>query len=178
MKKILLLFFCLGTLNIGYARSFGPKNYRLGGCLYYASEIKSVGLGVTGTYIFADIIEGAASLSYVLKNDYLSWGVLDLDAHYLFYEYDKSMRVYALGGFSGVYSKYNKPAQTITDPNNPFADPITIPESKSTSFNVGFNIGAGLNYKFADNLMFLPEFKFTINENSFIRLVLNLQYTF
>lgn len=105
----------------------------------------------------------------MFEKDYVSWNVLDLDGHYVFYQQDK-FNVYGLSGLSFTFWKVTIPGMS--------AYGVTIPSSTTTGSDIGLNLGVGANYPLTTNLNIAPEMRFTIIDGSYFRIGATLQYKF
>ncbi len=171
MKKLILSAFVLCATLTGYSQSFDVANLRVGGGLYYATEIKNVGLTLNGAYAITDQWAAALSFTHIFEKNYVKWNILDLDGHYVFYQSDNNLNVYGLAGMSISFWKITFPAMN-------FGYGMTTPEIITTGSNIGMNLGVGANYPLTDNLNLAPELRFTIIEGSYLRIGATLQYMF
>lgn len=163
-KSVLLLLTVLLSANI-FAQGFDSSKLRAGAGLVYATDINSLGLAFNGVYSFTPQWEGAVGFTHIFEKDYVSYNVLDFDAHYVFYENGAGMNVYGLGGLSFNFWKITWP------------DDYGFGGSTSGS-DVGLNLGVGMNYALSDVLNLAPEFRVTMADGSYVRLGATLQYKF
>lgn len=171
MKKLFLI--CLAIIlsaNL-FAQSFDVANLRVGGGLIFATDIKSVGLTLNGTYEITEKWEGALAFTHIFEKDYIKWNVLDLDGHYVFYEHNEKLNVYGLAGLSFTFWK-------VTIPGMDFGGGFSTPEMTDNGTEVGLNLGVGANYKLTDKLNLAPEMRFTVMDGSYFRIGASIQYMF
>ncbi len=165
-KSVLLLLTVLLSANL-FAQGFESSKLRAGAGLVYATDINSLGLAFNGVYSFTEQWEGAVGFTHIFEKDYMSYNVLDLDAHYVFFDNGAGMNVYGLGGLSFNFWKFNWPDE--------YAELGLGSESGS---DVGLNLGVGMNYALSDVLNLAPEFRVTMADGSYVRIGATLQYRF
>ncbi len=163
MKKIVFVLLAGILLTSLSAQSFDVSKLRAGAGLWYASDIDNFGLSLNAVYSFTDQWEGAFGYTHIFKQDYVSWNIFDFDAHYIFVTPSDKLKVYALAGISIVSGHFDGSDFGLDD------------ESDS---DVGLNIGAGLNYDLNEDLTLSPELRFTLQDDSFMRLGASIQYRF
>ncbi len=159
------------------AQSFDVANLRAGLGVFYASEIKSAGLGLNAAYTITEEWEAAVGFGHIFEKDYVSWNILDLDAHYIFHTDDK-FNVYGIAGLSVLFWKVDIPSQTITQSFGGFTSSYTVPGSTDSGNEAGVNIGIGMNYHIADQFNLAPELRYTIRDGSYVRIGAAVQYLF
>lgn len=100
MRKIFVLTL-ITTLSINlFAQSSDDSNLRLGIGSAYVSEVENTSLSIKGIYEITEKWEVALAYSHVFENVGLSWDIIDLDGHFVFYDNDKKLSAYALSGFA------------------------------------------------------------------------------
>ena len=171
MKKNILLLIVAMVLSANlFAQGFDKSKLRAGVGVVYATEIANVGINVNGAYSITDEWEGAVGFTHVFEKNYVTYNILDLDAHYIFYQEDEKFNVYGLAGLGFNSAKVNIPSTTIYG--------ITVEGTDASSTSLGLNLGAGLNYKLSDKINLAPEIRYTIMDGSFLRIGASVQYLF
>jgi opacity protein-like surface antigen len=170
MKKTLLINFILFISANLFSQGFEMSHLRAGVGIIYASGINTTGITFNGSYRITDRWEGAVSFNHINEKNHISWNLLDFDGHYIFYNDNDKLNVYGLAGLSITMWKLNVPDVIIMG--------YTVPGYTSTGTNAGMNIGAGANYKLADNLNLEPELRYTFINGSYIRIGATLQLVF
>ncbi|HKK41843.1 MAG TPA: outer membrane beta-barrel protein [Bacteroidales bacterium] len=170
MKKALLVnFILLFSVNL-YSQGFATEHLRAGAGISYASGINTIGITLNGSYNITGRWEGAISFNHINEKNSITWNLLDFDGHYVFYNNNNRLTVYGLTGLSFTMWKLNVPDMTIMG--------YTVPGYTSTGSNAGMNLGAGLNYRLADNLNLEPELRYTFISGSYLRIGATLQLVF
>ncbi len=155
MKKLYTILLIFGLTGLGstlHAQN-AQGDFAAGVGITYGFDIfdGDFGINVNANYSFTDELRGAFDFTYWLADedgleDVTAWD-MNFNAHYLFVN-DANLRVYALAGIH--YASFS---WDIDEPG--FS--MSISDSE-----VGFNIGAGLEYDFG-GAMFFAEPKFSIN---------------
>ena len=171
MKRILFFSLTLILSTNLFSQSFDVANLRAGGGLVFATEIKNIGLTFNGTYEITEQWEGALAFSHIFKKDYVSYNVLDLDGHFVFYQHDEKLNVFGLAGLGFTFWKVTIPAMDL-------GWGMSTPETTTKGTEVGLNLGVGANYKITDKLNLAPEMRFTVMDGSYFRIGATLQYMF
>ncbi|MCU4164316.1 outer membrane beta-barrel protein [Carboxylicivirga caseinilyticus] len=166
MKRNLLILFTLLFSTGLFAQSIDGSKLRVGAGLVYATDINNVGVAINGVYSFTNQWEGAAGFTHVFKKNYVSYNIVDFDAHYVFHELSEKFNIYGLAGLGLTFWKIE--GIDIMG--------YTIPDQ--TGSEVGVNLGVGGNYAITENLNLAPEVRFTVMDGSFARLGATLQYRF
>lgn len=169
MKKIVFFVLALVLSANVFAQGFDLTKLRAGAGLVYATEIDNVGINLNGVYTLTDQWEASLGFSHIFEKDYLRYNVLDLDAHYIFFNQNEKMNVYGLAGLGFTFWKANFPAFD-------FGYGISTPEVSGTE--VGLNLGVGMNYKLSDRFNLAPEIRYTIMDGSYLRIGASVQYLF
>ena len=165
MKKVTLIFVIL-CLALGMkAQVFDFGQMRAGGGLSYVDKVGNLGINVNGVYTFNPQWEAAAAFTYTFEKNNVSYKLLDIDVHSVFYEIMSKVNFYVLTGL--CFNFY----EMETNP----ADGVSTPGSGSDS---GLNIGAGINYKLTDRLNATPEVRYTLFDAAFYRFGASIQYLF
>ena len=164
MRKNILLILAL-VLTTSVFAQLDQSKFRAGAGLVFASDINSVGITVNGVYAFTSTIEGAVGFTHVFESNYVSFNILDFDAHYVFHQKDK-LNIYGLAGVAFNSVKVSTPSFGF------------FGSSSASSTDTGLNLGVGANYKWTDNLNLAPELRFTVSDGSFMRLGASVQYLF
>lgn len=151
------------TLSINlFAQSSDDSNFRLGIGSAYVSEVESSSLSIKGIYEITEKWEVALAYSHVFENVGLSWNIIDLDGHFIFYDNDKKINVYALAGFAlNFWSR----------------ETLLNQETRTGSY-MGMNIGAGMNIGIGKHFYLTPEIRGTLFDLSYTRIGVTLQYMF
>nr|WP_321451248.1 outer membrane beta-barrel protein [uncultured Carboxylicivirga sp.] len=166
MRKIFILILVI-TLSIKlFAQSSNDSKFRLGLGIIYASEVESTGLTINGIYNISERWETAIAYSHIFENLNLSWDVLDVDGHYIFYDNDKKLNVYALTGLAFTYWK----RETIGT--------ILFPGQTRTGTYIGLNIGVGTNIELSEKFNLVPEIRGTLFDLSYTRIGVTAQFKF
>jgi len=137
----------------------------------YATEIGNIGLNFNGAYAITEEWEASLGFSHIFEKDYLSYNILDLDAHYVFYQHDEKLNVYGLAGLGFTFWKATMPAMDL-------GFGYTSPELSDNGTNVGINLGIGANYKLSDKLNLAPEIRLTATDGTYLRIGASVQYIF
>lgn len=166
MKKIILVLTTLILTSGLYAQSFDTSKLRAGAGLVYATDINNLGIAFNGVYAFTDQWEGALGFTHIFKKDYVSYNVLDFDAHYVFYDVTEGFSLYGLAGLGITF--WNIEGMEVMG--------ISIPDQSGSE--VGLNLGIGGNYALSDKLNLAPEIRFTAMDGSYARIGATLQYKF
>lgn len=162
MKKALFLTL-FSSLSIHlFSQSFDESTFRLGAGTGYVSEVESYSVTVKGIYHFHDKWEVALAYSHVFENFGLSWDIIDLDGHFIFYDNDKKLNAYALAGFALNYWR---------------RETLLTNETRTGNYT-GLNIGAGMNIELGKHLNLAPEIRGTLFDLSYTRIGITLQYMF
>lgn len=169
-RSIILLLAIVLSANI-FAQKFNKENLRVGAGLVYATEIGNIGINFNGAYAFTEQWESSLGFSHIFEKDYVRYNVLDLDAHYVFYQHDEKLNVYGLAGLGFTFWKVTIPAMDL-------GWGVTTPEESATGTETGLNLGVGANYSLSDNLNLAPEIRYTIMDGSYLRIGASVQYLF
>lgn len=153
-----------------FAQEFDLTKLRAGAGLVYATEIGNIGLNFNGAYAITEEWEASLGFSHIFEKDYLSYNILDLDAHYVFYQHDEKLNVYGLAGLGFTFWKATIPAMNF--------GMYSTPEASATGTETGLNLGIGANYKLSDKLNLAPEIRYTIMDGSYLRIGASVQYMF
>lgn len=153
-----------------FAQEFDLTKLRAGAGLVYATEIGNIGLNFNGAYAITEEWEASLGFSHIFEKDYLSYNILDLDVHYVFYQHDEKLNVYGLAGLGFTFWKATIPAMNF--------GMYSTPEASATGTETGLNLGIGANYKLSDKLNLAPEIRYTIMDGSYLRIGASVQYIF
>lgn len=169
-KNFILVLFTFLFVHM-HAQSFDSKNIRAGAGLCFATNIDNIGLLFNGTYEITEQWEAALTFTHIFENDYIIFNILDMDAHYVFFEDGANIHVYGLAGLSFNFWKVVWPPVVIGG--------ITINDETITKgTDVGLNLGVAMNYKINEVFSIVPELRATLSEDSFVRIGVALQYAF
>ncbi len=152
---------------VSFSQGFETNKLRVGAGLFFASDINNVGLNFNGAYEINYDWEAAVAFTHFFEKDYLTWNVLDLDGHYIFYTEEGKFNAYGLAGLSINFVKVTIPGI-----------PGVIGETTGTDSSVGLNLGVGMNYGLTDKLNLAPEFRVSLAEGSYVRIGATVQYLF
>lgn len=170
MKKLSILTISILISSISFGQGFETNKLRLGAGLFFASDINNVGLTLNSAYEINYDWEAAVAFTHFFEKDYVTWNILDLDAHYIFYTDEGKFNAYGIAGLSISFVKVTIPEMNVGG--------IIIPESTGKDSSAGFNIGAGINYGLSDKLNLAPEFRITLADGSYVRIGATVQYLF
>ncbi|WP_321372877.1 outer membrane beta-barrel protein [uncultured Draconibacterium sp.] len=162
MKKLVLLLVFIHSFASVFSQSPDESKFRLGIGAAYVSEVESTGLGIKGIYEITEKWEVALSYSHVFENLGLSWEIVDLDGHFVFFDNDKKLNAYALAGIAFNFWK---------------RETLLTNDTRTGSYT-GLNIGAGLNIALSKRINLTPELRGTLFDLSYTRLGLSVQYMF
>lgn len=160
--------FFLALVSLMLIASSSMAQIKVGGGIWYGSDINTVGISVDGKYLFTEEWAAAGRFTYFFDSD-INWSSLDLDANYTFTTIENVGTLYGLAGLDFLFFKYD----------------IGIDMGGygmySDSFNetyVGFNLGLGMNYALSETLDLNPELRYTFGNANFFRIGATLLYTF
>jgi len=108
-KNILIILAIVLSANV-FAQEFDLTKLRAGAGLVYATEIDNIGINLNGAYSITEEWEASLGFSHIFEKDYVRYNVLDLDAHYVFYQHDEKLNVYGLAGLGFTFWKATIPA--------------------------------------------------------------------
>lgn len=166
MKKVILsALISIFYLSL-FSQSENDSKFRVGIGSLYSSEIESTGITIKGVYAISNKWELSAGYAHVFENLGLSWEVIDVDGHFVFYNNDKRFNIYALSGLAFTYWK----RETIGT--------ILIPKQTLTGNYIGMNIGVGCNIGLSKHLNLSPEIRGTLFDLSYTRIGITIQYMF
>ncbi|MCR5242608.1 MAG: porin family protein [Prevotella sp.] len=138
MKRVFLAMVIALISMSAMAQSQGDK--ALGFNVSYGTDIKNVGVGVKGQYMFTENVRAEASFDYFFEKDDTNMWDINANFHYLVPVADK-VRFYPLVGL-GIVSFYD----SLTD----------------ATVKLCLNAGGGIQYKLADDLAIGAEAKYQI----------------
>jgi len=177
MKKIFTLIVILTSISF----STFAQQIKVGGGLWYTSDIKSLGISVNGNYDFDDNWTGCFAYTYVIKNNYTNFSILDFDANYnnIF----ENIPIYPILGlnlsFTSVkiddildYTEYSTTLKSSSEYEYPILESVKYSET-----NFGINFGVGYIVKLSDKLELMPELRYTVGGVNFFRGGAKLMYT-
>ena len=104
--------------------------------------------------------------SHIFKKDYVSYNVLDFDAHYVFYDVTEGFSLYGLAGLGITF--WNVEGMDVMG--------FSVPDQSGSE--LGLNLGIGGNYALSEQLNLAPEIRFTAMDGSYARIGVTLQYKF
>jgi hypothetical protein len=151
------------------AQSDESGSIRAGAGVVYATDINNLGLAFKGVYTITPEWEGALGFTHILKKDYVSYNVVDLDAQYIFSQSGDQVSFFAIGGLAINMWKVEYP----DDWGFGFFE-----GGSATGSDIGLNLGAGMNYMLSSNFRLVPEVRFTLLEGSYARIGATAQYSF
>ncbi len=163
MKKLFLSMAIIAITAVSFNNVQAQENRLLiGAGASYATDIDNIGLFVKGIYRITPQWEAEASYTYFFENDNWNWSVLDLNAHYVFYNYE-GIDFYGLAGANITFLNFNH----------------DVPGVDNTSSDEGLNLGGGARFGLSDNLSFNPELKYTLfGDIDYLTLSVGLLYHF
>lgn len=137
--------------------------FKVGGGLWYGSDINTVGISIDGKYEFTEEWSGSGRYTYFFDSD-INWSSLDFDANYFFYTIEDVGSFYGIAGIDFLFFSYDFEAFGISG-------------DVSDTF-VGFNLGAGFEYELTDQLDLYPEMRYTFGDGNYFRIGASLLYSF
>jgi len=181
MKKILFTI----TLLLSLA-TITSAQLKVGGGLWYVSDIKSLGISANVNYDFTDNWTGCFDYTYVIKNNYVNMSIIDFDANYnnIF----ENVKVYPILGFSLTFLSVNEDIEV-----GPYYEEYASlkstnyydPDYPSGSYNIkynetdfGVNMGIGYIVDLSSNLQLMPEIRYTVGGANYFRGGAKLMYVF
>lgn len=168
--KQFTLFLAIMAFNISaHAQSAENSKIRAGAGLVYATDINNLGLALKGVYAFTPEWEGAFGFTHIFKKDYVSYNVVDLDAHYIFSQSGDQMSFFAIAGLAINMWKFDYPDEWGWG---------AFGGGSASGSDIGLNLGAGMNYFLSSHLRLVPEVRFTMVEGSYARIGATAQYSF
>lgn len=163
MKRLVLLLAFTTLSAVAFSQTSNDGKFRLGAGAVYTSEIENTGFNIKGVFEITDKWELAAGYTHIFKNLGLGWDVIDMDAHYVFYNNDKKLTIYALSGLAFTYWE---------------RDAVLFPGEVITGTYVGMNLGFGTNIALSESISLVPEIRGTVFDLEYSRLGLMVQYMF
>lgn len=151
MKKLILTLAIVITM-IGSLSA----QMKLGGGLWYATDIDNLGISANFNYDFNEKWSAAPSFTYILPKNEITWMVLDLDANYIITEVENLGKIYALAGLKVMFWSWDYDSNYI--------------DLDTSGSDAGVNVGAGLILPINENLFLAPEIKYSIGDGDFLRL--------
>lgn len=134
----------------------------IGGGVNFASEGLGSGLYITGSYLITDRIEAAPSLNFLFGDSDRSTTVFDIEGRYFFWEPNFGS-IYGVSGVNLNFYTYDLNQYGVEDQELKDTDP-------------GLNLGLGAKVPFGRNWNFIPEVKFTVTGESYMRFSLGVDY--
>ncbi len=184
MKKQLLLIFVLAISACAFSQGFDKSKLRAGVGLLYATDISNLGFKIDGAYSFNTEWEGDLTFSHIFKKDYTTFNALDFDAHYYFAQLNDKFNIYGLAGLNTTFVKFDNEKFFESYKKYGYSDEDinylvnTSGGAKSTTSNVGLNLGIGAKYTLNDKINLLPEIRYSIINGSYLRIGVSAQYSF
>ncbi|MBU1012674.1 MAG: porin family protein [Bacteroidetes bacterium] len=129
---------------------------KVGGGVWYATEMENVGISINGAYFFSDNFSVAPSFTYFLEKNHVNWSMLDLDVNYSFTELDFG-NLYAIGGLNLTFFSVDLGGW-----------------GNASGTNTSFNAGIGLGMPIGDNMTLCPEVRYTFGDGDFLRIGVKL----
>jgi opacity protein-like surface antigen len=169
MQKLTLILALVAITFSAQSQSVESSKIRAGAGVVYATDINNLGLALKGVYSFTPEWEAAFGFTHILKKDYLSYNVVDLDAHYIFSQSGDQLSFFAIAGLAINMWKIDYP----DDWGFGFFE-----GGSATGSDIGLNLGAGMNYFLSSNFRLVPEVRFTMVEGSYARIGATAQYAF
>lgn len=153
MKNLLKVIICVIVL---FTVTEANAQKKVGGGVWYATDMENVGISINGAYFFSDNFSVAPSFTYFLEKNNVNWSMLDLDVNYSFTELDFGM-LYAIGGLNLTF--YSMDLGGWGD---------------FSGTNTSFNAGIGLGMPLGDNMTLCPEVRYTFGDGDFLRFGVKL----
>ncbi len=177
MRKILFTIMLLLSIV-----TLTSAQLKVGGGLWYTSDIKSLGISANINYDFTENWTGSVGYSYVIKNNYTKMSILDFDANYNNLLGD--IKLYPILGFSLTFLSVNEDIDlgpyyeeySLKSSNEYYPEVIYNIDYSETDF--GVNIGAGYIIDVKDNLQLMPEVRYTVGGANYFRGGAKLMYVF
>ena len=167
MKNFLTSLLVL-TLITFFSGKASAQNLKVGGGLFYATDLNNVGISVNGNYEFSKQLQLAPSFIYFLTKDYVSWKALDIDLHYKLVD-NSGLDIYAIGGLGLTFVSIDIP--TITLGGSSFGG------GSVSDSNFGVNVGAGVS-KSLGSVDLFAEAKYAITSGSYLKIGAGLLFGF
>jgi opacity protein-like surface antigen len=133
----------------------------VGGGLWYGTDINNLGISANGKYAIDENWAAAASFTYFLKKDYVTWSALDFNANYTFTEIENVGSLYAIGGLGFTFWGWDVDDSEL----GIWGDALDTNLTK-----VGLNLGAGLNMDISEKMAVAPEVMYTIGDFGYLRI--------
>jgi len=153
MKNLLKVIICLIVL---FTVTEANAQKKVGGGVWYATDMENVGISVNGAYFINDNFSIAPSFTYFLAKNNVNWSMLDLDVNYSFTELDFG-NLYAIGGLNLTFFSVDLGGW-----------------GKVSGTNTSFNAGIGLGMPIGDNMTLCPEVRYTFGDGDFLRIGVKL----
>jgi opacity protein-like surface antigen len=169
MKRLTLILAMTALVLSAKAQEATSSKIRAGAGLVYATDINNLGINLKGIYTFTPEWEGAFGFTHILKKDYVSYNVIDLDAQYIFSQSSDEVSFFAIGGLAINMWKVDYPDEWGFG---------GFGGGSASGSDIGLNLGAGMNYHLSSNLRLVPEVRFTLVEGSYARIGATAQYAF
>ncbi|MCR4582957.1 MAG: porin family protein [Prevotella sp.] len=167
MKKLLLI----AAVMFGFAANVNAQDtgFAVGGQVVMGtgSGFTNYGIGVRGQYYFTENFRGEITGDYFFKKDHVTYFDVNAMVHYVFNINDK-FSVYPLGGV-GLMG-----ASTGDETYSSGGSTIHIEGSTSTEFI--FNLGGGVEYRFADKIRGFVEAKEQFKDGSRFNLSVGVMF--
>lgn len=159
MKNFLTSLLVLTLITLFSGKS-SAQNLKVGGGLFYATDLNNVGISVNGNYEFSKQLQLAPSFIYFLTKDDVSWKALDVDLHYKLVA-NRGLDIYAIGGLGLTFVSIDIPSFNFLGTT---AGGGTVSDS-----NFGVNIGAGVS-KSLGSVDLFAEAKYAITSGSYLKI--------
>jgi opacity protein-like surface antigen len=163
MKNLLKVVICLAVVIFSF--SSAKAQIRVGGGLWYGTDINNIGISLNGEYELNEKWAVAPAFTYFLKKDYVTWSTLGLNANYNITEIENVGSLYGIGGLGFTFWGFDAKDTGLGE----WAE--YVGESLDTNtIEFGVNIGAGLDIGISDKVIVAPELMYTFGGVNYLRI--------
>ena len=175
-KKIILSICFLATALFFTQKSTAQMN--VGGGIAYGTEIKNMGIDVTGQYFLKDNMAIEASFTYYLPKDFgnglgddykIKWYEFNTNVNYYFKLDNSSIKPYGLGGLN--ISFLSVPTFDI---GSIFGGGDGV--KNQTSSKIGLNIGAGADFDLGKNFTPFAQLKYVLSDADQLQILAGVRF--
>ena len=151
-KRILFTVLIVGLTGLSSLKA----QFSIGPGVAYGTNIDQIGILGNVTYNFAGKWGVMGGYTYFFKKQDLTWSSIDVDATYNFDQVNDKNNLYALAGIDFLSAK------------------VSYLGYSSTGSNTGLNLGVGWKTKVGQKMYLVPEARYTIINNGYLRLGVRL----
>ena len=176
--KKLILTSCLLILTLFSQNTKAQTT--VGGGIAYGTEIKNMGIDLTGQYFIKDNIAIEASFTYYFPKDFgndlsingedfkIKWYEINANANYYF-NMDGNIKAYALGGLN--MSIVSIPTFDI---GSVFGGGSGVKNASSSK--IGLNIGAGADFDLGKNMTPFAQLKYVLSDFDQLQILAGVRF--